>query len=104
VSAFISALILNSLTAVNVYRFVRNRWPNFVISRQENGNWVLIGAIALIIITAFLSSIFSYVGMANPRRLPNGIAVITGFLGVMIPLGLSLGLNRRRRAASEPRV
>ncbi|HVC23748.1 MAG TPA: hypothetical protein VNH82_10045 [Candidatus Dormibacteraeota bacterium] len=104
VSAFISALILNSLSAVNVYRYVRNRWPNFVISRPENGNWVLIGAITVILITAFLSSLFSYVGMANPRHLPNGIAVITGFLGVIIPLGLSLGLNRKRRATTEKRV
>ncbi|MGC1184455.1 MAG: hypothetical protein WBA31_04785 [Candidatus Dormiibacterota bacterium] len=103
VSAFISALILNSLTAVNVYRYVRNRWPNFVISRPENGNWVLIGAITVILITAFLSSVFSFVGMANPRRLPNGIAVITGFLGVIIPLGLSLGLNRKRRATTDKR-
>lgn len=104
VSAFISALILNSLSGVNVYRYVRNRWPNFVISRPENGNWVLIGAITVILITAFLSSLFSYVGMANPRHLPNGIAVITGFLGVIIPLGLSLGLNRKRRATTEKRV
>jgi uncharacterized membrane protein len=74
-----------------------------VISRQENGTWVLVGAITLILLTAFLSSVFSYVGMANPRHLPNGIAVITGFLGVMIPLGLSLGLNRKRRASGDTR-
>ncbi len=97
VSAFISALVLNSLTAVNVYRYVRRRWPDFVISREENGTRVLIAAIFLILVTAFVSSVFSFVGMANPRKLPNGIAVITGFLGVMIPLGLSLGLNRKRR-------
>lgn len=103
VSAFISALILNSLTAVNVYRYVRNRWPDFIISRPQNGTWVLIGAITVILILAFLSSVFSYVGMANPRHLPNAIAVITGFVGVIIPLGLSLVLNRRRRAAAEPR-
>jgi peptidoglycan/LPS O-acetylase OafA/YrhL len=100
VSAFISALVLNSLTAVNVYRYMRNRWPDFVISREENGTRVLVAAIFLILITAFLSSIFSFVGMANPRKLPNGIAVITGFLGVIIPLGLSLGLNRRRRTST----
>ncbi len=97
VSAFISALILNALTAVNVYRYVRNRWPDFLISRPENGNWVLLGAITVILLTAFLSSVFSYVGMSNPKHLPNLIAVVTGFLGVMIPLGLSLTLNRRRR-------
>ncbi len=103
VSAFISALVLNSLTAVNVYRYVRNRWPDFVVSRRGERHWVLIGAITVILILAFLSSVFSYVGMANPRHLPNGIAVITGFVGVIIPLGLSLVLNRRRRAAAEPR-
>ncbi|MGH7697798.1 MAG: hypothetical protein ACRENV_03875, partial [Candidatus Dormibacteria bacterium] len=82
---------------VNVYRYVRNRWPDFLISRPENGNWVLLGAITVILLTAFLSSVFSYVGMSNPKHLPNLIAVVTGFLGVMIPLGLSLTLNRRRR-------
>ncbi len=99
VSAFISALILNSLTAINVLRFVRNRWPDLVVSRPENSNWVLLAAVVVILITAFLSSYFSYLGMSNPRHLPNGIAVITGFLGVIIPLGISLGMNRRRRAA-----
>jgi peptidoglycan/LPS O-acetylase OafA/YrhL len=100
VSAAISALILNSLTAINVYRYIRNRWPEFVISRPQNENWVLIGAIALVIIIAVLSALFSYVGMSNPKELPNGIAVVTGFLGVVIPLGLILGLNRRQRRAS----
>jgi hypothetical protein len=37
--------------------------------------------------------------MSNPKELPNGIAVVTGFLGVVIPLGLILGLNRRQRRA-----
>jgi hypothetical protein len=99
VSAFISALVLNSLTGVNVYRYVRNRWPTWWVSREENGNWVLAGAITVILIAAVGSSLFSYLGMANPRHLPNGIAVITGFVGVMIPLGLILILNRRRRGS-----
>jgi len=99
VSATFSALILNSLTAINVYRYIRNRWPDFVISRPQNENWVLVGAIALVIIIAVLSALFSYVGMSNPKELPNGIAVVTGFLGVVIPLGLILGLNRRQRRA-----
>ncbi|MHB8395447.1 MAG: hypothetical protein ACYDC5_13350 [Candidatus Dormibacteria bacterium] len=96
VSALISALILNSLSAINVYRYIRNRWPEFIISRVEHENVVLLGAIALVIIIAILSALFSYVGMANPKDLPNGIAVVTGFVGVVIPLGLIIGLNRRR--------
>lgn len=98
VSAVISALILNSLSGINVYRYIRNRWPDFIISRPENENWVLIVAIVLVVVIAALSAIFSYVGMANPRQLPDGIAVLTGFLGVVIPMGLILGLNRRRRS------
>jgi peptidoglycan/LPS O-acetylase OafA/YrhL len=100
VSAVISALILNSLTAINVYRYVRNRWPEFIISRPQNENWVLAGAIVLVLVIAVLSALFSYVGMSNPKELPNGIAVVTGFLGVVIPLGLILGLNRRHRRAN----
>ncbi len=96
VSALVSALILNSLTALSVYRYVRNRWPDFVVSRQENETWVLVAAIVIILAVAVLSAVFSYVGMANPKQLPNGIAVVTGFLGVVIPLALILGLNRRR--------
>ena len=96
VSAMISALILNSLTALSVYRYVRNRWPDFLVSRQENETWVLVAAIVVILAIAVLSALFSYVGMANPKQLPNGIAVLTGFLGVVVPLALILGLNRRR--------
>jgi hypothetical protein len=96
VSALVSALILNSLTSLSVYRYVRNRWPDFVVSRQENETWVLVAAIVIILAVAVLSALFSYVGMANPKQLPNGIAVVTGFLGVVIPLALILGLNRRR--------
>lgn len=103
VSAFISALVLNSLTAINVLRFVRRRWPYFIVSRPENGTWVLVGAVVVILATAFLSSIFSYVGMSNPHDLPNGIAVITGFLGVIIPLGLAVGMNRRNKGAPAAR-
>jgi hypothetical protein len=96
VSAVISALILNSLTAINVYRYVRNRWPDFILSRPEHENLVLVLAVFIVIVIAVLSAVFSYVGMSNPKDLPNGIAVITGFVGVVIPLGLILGLNRRR--------
>ncbi len=96
VSALVSALILNSLTGLSVYRYVRNRWPDFVVSRQENESWVLAGAIVVILAVAILSALFSYVGMANPKQLPNGIAVLTGFVGVVVPLALILGLNRRR--------
>ncbi len=96
VSALVSALILNSLTGLSVYRYVRNRWPDFVVSRQENESWVLVGAILVILAVAILSALFSYVGMANPKQLPNGIAVLTGFVGVVVPLALILGLNRRR--------
>lgn len=96
VSAMISALILNGLTAINVYRYVRNRWPDFIVSRQDSETWVLILGIVVIIAVAILSAVFSYVGMANPKELPNGIAVLTGFIGVVVPLALILGLNRRR--------
>lgn len=100
VSAMVSALILNGLTAINVYRYVRNRWPDFIVSRQESETWVLIVGVVVIIAVAVLSAVFSYVGMANPKDLPNGIAVLTGFIGVVVPLALILGLNRglnRRR-------
>ncbi|MHB1499999.1 MAG: hypothetical protein ACYCYK_02330 [Candidatus Dormibacteria bacterium] len=96
VSALISALILNSLMAINVYRYVRSRWPDFWVSRVEHENLVLVAAIVIVIIIAALSAVFSYVGMANPKALPNGIAVLTGFVGVVIPLALIIGLNRRR--------
>jgi hypothetical protein len=100
VSALISALILNSLSAINVYRYIRNRWPDFWVSRVEHENLVLVAAIVIVIVIAVLSALFSYVGMSNPRDLPNGIAVLTGFVGVVIPLGLIIGLNRRRSRSS----
>ncbi len=97
ISAFISACILNGIAAVNVYRYVRSRWPDLVVSLPENFRWVVLAATAVVLITAVLAALFSYVGMEKPKDLPNGIAVITAFLGLVVPLGLSTILNRRQR-------
>ncbi len=103
ISAFISSLTLNGLTGVNVYRFVRGRWPDFLLSRQEHQLLVFWMAFVVVVVTAVLAALFSFIGMENARQLPNGIAVLTALGAVGVPLLLSWGLVRgRRRDATVP--
>ncbi|HVA21871.1 MAG TPA: hypothetical protein VNN74_07230 [Candidatus Micrarchaeia archaeon] len=97
ISAFVSSLALNGLAGVNVYRFVHGRWPDFLLSREEHQLLVFWLGFVVVVVTAVLAAVFSFIGMENAHQLPNGIAVITALGAVGIPLLLSGGLSRWRR-------
>ncbi len=109
ISAFISGLTLNGLTGVSAYRYMRARWPAFLLSRESHRLLVFWIGFVVVVVTAVLAAVFSFIGMENPRQLPNGIAVITALAAVGVPLLLSWTLQRRRHrvppptAASPPR-
>ena len=102
VSAFISAIVLNGLTGLNLYRYVRQRWPAFLLSRPEHAVAVFWISFVLVVLTAVFAAVFSFIGMENPRQLPNGIAVVTALVGVALPLGVSWLLGRTRRVRPSP--
>ncbi|HUY96880.1 MAG TPA: hypothetical protein VMW47_04515 [Verrucomicrobiae bacterium] len=103
ISAFISSLALNGLTGVYVYRFIRGRWPGFLLSREEHQLLVFWIAFVIVVVASVLAAVFSFIGMESSRQLPNGIAVLTALGAVGVPLALSWGLGRwRGRGTADP--
>ncbi|HEX6488566.1 MAG TPA: hypothetical protein VF137_06790 [Candidatus Dormibacteraeota bacterium] len=84
--ALISSLLLNGLTALYVLRAVAARATSIY---TEYRNW-LIGLAGLVVAaSAAFASYFTYIGMQNPRNLPNQVAVITAVLALGIPFALT---------------
>jgi hypothetical protein len=84
--ALISSVLLNGLTAIWVLRAVAARATSLY---TEYRNW-LIGAAGLIVVaSSAFAAYFTYLGMQDPRHLPNQVAVITAVLALGIPFGLT---------------
>ena len=97
IMAFMSACLLNSFTGFQVYRFLATRWPDFFIAKPDHRIKVFLGGAVVILATALGAGYFSFVGMERPSQLPNGVAVVTAFSALVIPLGIAGLSNRFRR-------
>ena len=84
--AFVSALMLNSWAGLNIYRVLQRRRPDHALVHERNQEVVLVGGMAVIIIVAFLTALFCYLGLSNPNDLPNGLTFITGVLAILVPI------------------
>lgn len=84
--ALVSSVLLNGLTALWVLRAVAARATSLY---TEYRNW-LIGAAGLIVLaSSAFASYFTYVGMQDPRHLPNQVAVVTAVLALGVPFVLT---------------
>jgi hypothetical protein len=98
VLAFVSGLMLNSWTAMKIYRVAKLRWPNSNILSDHNQEMVLIAGMALIIVISFVTALFCYQGLSNEKDLPNSTTFITGFVAIAIPVVLQGVFGRMLRA------
>ncbi len=92
--AFVSGLLLNSWAALNIYRTFQRRRPGHSLVSERNQELVLVGGMLIVIIAAFLTALFCYLGLSSEASLPNGITFITGIGAVLIPIVLQ-GIFRR---------
>jgi ACR3 family arsenite efflux pump ArsB len=46
-------------------------------------------ATIIVIGTSVGAAIFTYIGLSNPKELPNGIAVITAVIYLVVPLAIT---------------
>jgi hypothetical protein len=84
--ALVSSVLLNGLTALWVLRAVAARASSLY---TEYRNW-LVGAAGLIVLaSSAFAAYFTYVGMQDPRHLPNQVAVITAVLALGVPFVLT---------------
>jgi energy-converting hydrogenase Eha subunit A len=95
--AFVSGLMLNSWTALNIYRVLQQRRPDHAIVRERNQEVVLVIGMAVVIIAAALTALFCYLGLASYQDLPNALTFLTGFFAAAIPIFLRAIFTRGTR-------
>ena len=104
VLAFVSGLMLNSWTALKIYRVAKMRFPYFGPLHESNQEVVLVAGMGIIIVISFVEALFCYNGLSNEANLPNTPTFILGVVAIAIPILLQ-GLFGRilgERAANAP--
>lgn len=94
VLAFVSGMMLNSWALLSIYRIGRRRLPHRALFQEGNQEFALVGGMAVVIASAFLSALFCYQGLANERELPNQSTFWVGFLSILMPILLQALFRR----------
>jgi hypothetical protein len=97
VCAFISAIMLNTWAAINIYKRAKQWKPGHVLTREDNQEVMLIAGMAIVIAVAVLTAYFCYQGLADPNNLPNAQTFITGLVAIGIPIALKAMFDRGAR-------
>ena len=84
--ALVSSLVLNGLTASWLLRLAGRRSISIYLQHRD---WATIVATIVVIGTSVGAAIFTYIGLSNPTQLPNGLAVITALLALLVPIGIT---------------
>jgi chromate transport protein ChrA len=92
--AFVSGLMLNSWAGLNIYRMLQQRRPDHPLVHERNQEIVLVLGMAVIIIAAFLTALFCYLGLSDYNHLPNGLTFFTGVLSAAVPILLRAAFQR----------
>ena len=90
-SALVSSLVLNGMAASWVLQFARRRAIQAYMSHPDAA--VVIATI-VVVASALGAAYFTYLGMRDPTRLPDAIAVITALVALVVPLAFAYGLRR----------
>jgi len=89
--ALVSGLVLNGLTAWWLLRLAsRNAPPLF----REYRMWAVGGAMVLVLLTAGAGGYLTYLGLRDPRRLPDALSVIVATFMLALPLAVSIAARR----------
>jgi hypothetical protein len=108
VSAFVSALFLNSLAAWAILNRAHLHVPDLL---AEYRRWIVAAVVVVVLASAAFGAYFTWLGMGDPKKLPDPISVVTAALLLVVPFAVTWGARQfeRRRAArlemkKEPRA
>src|SRR5215472_16871360 len=68
--AFVSSLMLNSWAGLNIYRTLQRRRPDHPLVQERNQEIVFVLGMLVVIIAAFLTALFCYLGLSSEATLP----------------------------------
>jgi hypothetical protein len=89
--ALLSGLVLNGLTAWWLLRLAsRNAPPLF----REYRRWAVGAAVLIVLLTAAGGGYLTYLGLRDPRRLPDALSVVVSAFMLLLPLAVTFAGRR----------
>jgi len=100
-AALISSLLLNSVVAFAVIRFAQRNVP---LLYAEYKRWALGLAVVIVGGTSGAAAYLTYLGMDDPKRLPDRTAIFASVLALGVPFAVNYIARRyvRRRELDGP--
>ena len=89
--AVISGLVLNGLTAWWLLRLASKTAPPLY---REYRTWLIGAAVVLVLATAAAGGYLTYLGLRDPRRLPDVLSVVVATIMLALPFAVSLAARR----------
>jgi hypothetical protein len=99
VLAFVSGVLLNSWTALNIYRVAKARFPRGGMLQDSNQEVVLVVVLLVIIAISVVEALFCYNGLSNEKNLPNAATFYLGVVAIAIPIVLQVTFGRLGRGS-----
>ena len=90
-SAVISGLVLNGLTAWWLLRLASRNAPPLY---REYRLWAIGAAVVIVLVTAVGGGYLTYLGLNDPRRLPDPLSVVVATFMLLLPLAVSVAARR----------
>ena len=102
ICALVSALFLNGLAAYEILRRSHLHLPDLM---AEYRKWIYALAVVIVVVSAVVGAYFTYLGMRDPNRLPDRIAVLTALGLLLVPFAITYVARRiEERRNPTPRI
>lgn len=102
ICALVSALFLNGLAAYEILRRSHLHLPDLM---AEYRKWIYALAAIIVVVSAVVGAYFTYVGMRDPNKLPDKIAVFTALGLLFVPFAITYVARRiEERRNPTPRA
>jgi len=89
--ALLSGLVLNGLTAWWLLRLASHRAPPLF---REYRAWAIGAGVVLVALTAAGGGYLTYLGMRDPRRLPDSLSVVVAAFMLLLPFAVTFAGRR----------
>jgi len=89
--AVLSGLVLNGLTAWWLLRMVSRSAPPLY---RDYRMWAIAGATVIVLVTAAAGGYLTYLGLRDPRRLPDALSVVVAGFMILLPIAVSIAARR----------
>jgi hypothetical protein len=89
--ALVSGLVLNGLTAWWLLRLARSTAPPLY---REYRWWAIGVAVLIVLLTAAGGGYLTYVGLRDPRRLPDSLSVVVATFMLVLPFAVTVAGRR----------